>query len=178
MRSAVFVRVMRASMTGRYFFFEAPFLGGTFAPERRASERPIAIACLRLVTFFPDRPERSLPCFFSFIARSTFSPAFLPYFGIHPPARRNLQSARLSRDRRTCCAPSLPRRGDRHRLRSYAGRESSYRVFALRARSGRPAFCAVARSRCLEIEMSTRRSRRCRRRLVRGRRKANARRPA
>src|SRR5438445_2939177 len=82
MRSAVFVRVMRASMTGRYFFLEAPFFRGTFAPERRASESPIAIACLRLVTFFPDRPDRSLPRFSSCKARSTFSPAFLPYFAI------------------------------------------------------------------------------------------------
>src|SRR2546427_1958185 len=31
-------------------------LRGTFAPALRASERPIAIACLRLVTFFPDFP--------------------------------------------------------------------------------------------------------------------------
>ena len=29
---------------------------GTFAPDRRASDRPIAIACLRLVTFLPERP--------------------------------------------------------------------------------------------------------------------------
>ena len=34
---------------------------GTFRPFLRASERPIAIACLRLVTFFPLRPLRSVP---------------------------------------------------------------------------------------------------------------------
>src|SRR5437762_1088378 len=79
-RSAVFVRVIRASM--RYFFFELPFFLGTFAPDLRASESPIAIAGLRLVTFFPERPDFSFPCFFSRIARSTFSPAFLPYFAI------------------------------------------------------------------------------------------------
>jgi hypothetical protein len=28
------------------------FFAGTFAPARRASERPIAIACFRLFTFF------------------------------------------------------------------------------------------------------------------------------
>src|ERR1700682_3364337 len=116
-----------------YFFFE-DFFFGTFAPDLRASESPIAIACLRLVTFFPERPERSFPFLRSFIARSTFSPAFLPYFAIRPPAQRSLQAARLSRGRRTCCAPSLPRRGDRHRLRWNAGREPSCRAFAPRAR--------------------------------------------
>ena len=34
---------------------------GTLAPARRASDRPIAIACLRLVTFLPDRPLRNVP---------------------------------------------------------------------------------------------------------------------
>lgn len=37
------------------------------------------MACLRLVTFFPDRPERSLPCFISRIVRSTLRPDFLEY---------------------------------------------------------------------------------------------------
>jgi hypothetical protein len=45
---------------------------GTFLPSRRASERPIAIACLRLVTFLPLRPLFSLPSLRSCIARSTF----------------------------------------------------------------------------------------------------------
>jgi hypothetical protein len=36
-------------------------LRGTFAPARRAWDRPIAIACLRLLTFFPDLPLRSVP---------------------------------------------------------------------------------------------------------------------
>lgn len=35
--------------------------GGTFSPLRRAFERPIAIACFGLVTFFPLRPLFSLP---------------------------------------------------------------------------------------------------------------------
>jgi hypothetical protein len=35
---------------------EEDFFFGTFSPFWRASERPIAIACLRLVTFLPDRP--------------------------------------------------------------------------------------------------------------------------
>jgi hypothetical protein len=45
---------------------------GTLAPLRRASERPIAIAYLRLVTFLPERPDRKVPCFRSRMARSTF----------------------------------------------------------------------------------------------------------
>src|SRR5438445_3005045 len=138
--SAVFVRVMNTSVghdcvvplsrvrhgaAVPYFFFDDFFLG-TFAPDLRASESPMAMACLRLVTFFPDRPDFSLPCFFSRIARSTFSPAFLPYFAIHPPAHRGVQAARLNRDQHTCCARGHPRRAVRHPLRSYAGRERSY----------------------------------------------------
>ena len=57
------------------FFFGA----GTFPPARRASESPIAIACLRLVTFLPERPLFSVPALRSFIAFPTFSDAFFPY---------------------------------------------------------------------------------------------------
>jgi hypothetical protein len=52
---------------------------GTFAPERRASDKPIAIACLRLFTFLPERPLFSVPRFLSCIARLTFDDAFRPY---------------------------------------------------------------------------------------------------
>lgn len=55
---------------------------GTFAPSRRASDRPMAIACFGLLTFFPERPERSSPRFISCIARSTFLPAFSPYLRV------------------------------------------------------------------------------------------------
>lgn len=41
---------------------------GTFAPSRRASDNPIAMACLRLFTFLPLRPLRSLPSFISCIS--------------------------------------------------------------------------------------------------------------
>ena len=44
-------------------------------PSRRASERPMAIACFRLVTFLPLRPDFSFPFFISRISRSTFLPA-------------------------------------------------------------------------------------------------------
>jgi hypothetical protein len=59
---------------------------GTLPPSRRASERPIAIACLRLVTFLPDRPDRSDPRLRSCMAFSTFCEAFLPY--LRPPELR------------------------------------------------------------------------------------------
>jgi hypothetical protein len=53
---------------------------GTFAPAALASERPIAIACLRLLTVLPDRPLFKVPALRSFIARSTLADAFFEYF--------------------------------------------------------------------------------------------------
>lgn len=66
----------------RYRFFRDDFLRGTFAPERRACDRPIAIACLRLLTFWPERPLFSFPRLRSCIAFFTFSDAFLPYLAM------------------------------------------------------------------------------------------------
>jgi len=63
-------------------FLEAPFFLGTFAPFFLASERPIAMACLRLVTFFPDLPDFNFPRFFSCIALSTFFWAPFEYFAM------------------------------------------------------------------------------------------------
>ena len=82
---------LRSSLTYRFFDddlrppLREPFALGTFAPERRASERPMAIACLRLVTRLPERPLFELPRLRSCIARSTFSPAFFPYLAMHTP---------------------------------------------------------------------------------------------
>jgi len=83
-----------------YFFFDElfleedllddDFLDGTFAPARRASDSPIAIACLRLFTFLPERPLLSFPFFRSCIALSTFSDAFFPYLAIVPPCNEFL----------------------------------------------------------------------------------------
>jgi hypothetical protein len=69
---------------GIYFFFFFPddFLRGTFPPARRASDKPMATACFRLVTFFPDRPLLSVPFLRSCIARLTFCDAFFPYLAI------------------------------------------------------------------------------------------------
>jgi hypothetical protein len=66
-----------------YFFF---LLRGTLAPERRASDKPIAIACFRLFTFLPERPLFSVPRLRSCIARFTFCCAFLPYLAMGTPA--------------------------------------------------------------------------------------------
>ena len=54
---------------------------GTLAPLRRASESPIAIACLRLFTLppLPPLPRRRVPRFRRRIVLSTFLPAALPY---------------------------------------------------------------------------------------------------
>jgi len=51
---------------------------GTLPPARRASDRPMAIACLRLVTRFPERPDFSSPRFISCIARFTLPDALAP----------------------------------------------------------------------------------------------------
>src|SRR5262249_8886359 len=53
--------------------------GGTFAPFLRASERPIAMACFRLVTLRPLRPLLSVPRFLRRIADATVLCDFLLY---------------------------------------------------------------------------------------------------
>ena len=55
------------------FFADADFFGGggTFFPARRASDRPIAIACFGFVTFLLLRPDLRVPRFISFISVST-----------------------------------------------------------------------------------------------------------
>ena len=58
----------------------------------RASLSPIAIACLRVVTFRPD-PLFSVPFFFRRIADSTVLDAPLPYFGIATPGLTFARSA-------------------------------------------------------------------------------------
>jgi hypothetical protein len=60
----------------------ALFFFGTFAPAALASERPMAIACLRLFTFFFERPLFSVPALRFFIARSTVLDAFLEYLRV------------------------------------------------------------------------------------------------
>jgi hypothetical protein len=73
---------LRFLATLRFFavfrFFAAFF--GTFLPSALASESPIAIACLRLLTFLPDRPLFNVPALRFFIARPTLADAFFEYF--------------------------------------------------------------------------------------------------
>jgi hypothetical protein len=52
--------------------------GGTFPPASRASDKPMAMACLRLFTFLPDPPLRSFPSLNSCITFSTLSCDFFP----------------------------------------------------------------------------------------------------
>lgn len=59
---------------------QAAFFRGTFAPFLRASESPMAIACLRLVTFppLPPFPERNVPFFSRLMALSMLLLAAFP----------------------------------------------------------------------------------------------------
>ena len=76
------------------FFDEDLGGGGTLPPSRRASERPMAIACFLLFTFRPE-PLRSFPSFSSCIFSSTLSCAFFPYLLAiqKPPAQELVQAA-------------------------------------------------------------------------------------
>jgi hypothetical protein len=65
------------------FFLALFFLGaGTLAPFFLASDKPIAIACLRLLTFLPLLPLRKVPFFFLCIALSTVLRDFFEYLAI------------------------------------------------------------------------------------------------
>jgi len=55
---------------------------GTLPSARRASDRPIAMACFLLVTFLPERPLLNVPRLRSRITFRTFFCAVLPYFAI------------------------------------------------------------------------------------------------
>src|ERR1700729_3911420 len=95
---------------------QAAFFLGTLAPFLRASESPIAIACLRLVTLppLPPLPEQSVPRFSRRIALFTLLPAALPYLAIthllffgpqdykDEPLRLWLSSRYSARLRRSC----------------------------------------------------------------------------
>ncbi len=61
------------------------FLRGTRAPDRRAFDRPMAIACLRLVTFLRDFPLFNVPRLRSRMVLPTFLVALLLYFGMVAP---------------------------------------------------------------------------------------------
>src|SRR5947208_14948261 len=62
-----------------FFLLRLVRVFGRLPPSRRASESRIAIACFLLCTFFPERPDFSVPRFLSCIAFFTLEAAFLPY---------------------------------------------------------------------------------------------------
>jgi hypothetical protein len=72
-----------------FFLLDDDFFG-TFPPAFLASDNPIAIACLRLLTFFPERPLLRVPALRSCIAFLTLLCAFLPYLAILHLLRRLL----------------------------------------------------------------------------------------
>src|SRR5437016_2729472 len=84
---------------GRVYFLVFGF-AGTFAPARRACERPMAIACSRLVTFLPERPDLRIPRFRSRMACFTFWAAFFPYLAMVPPLRDGDAHGLLRTERR------------------------------------------------------------------------------
>lgn len=63
---------LRFTVVFREDFFTLRLGGGTLAPARRAEDSPIAIACLRLVTFFLLLPLRNVPVLYSCITFFTF----------------------------------------------------------------------------------------------------------
>jgi hypothetical protein len=87
---ADFFAVLRPVFFADFF---ADFFG-TLPPARRASDSPIAIACLRLFTFLPDLPLRNVPALRSCIAFSTLDCAFLPYFAIVSSCRNGADRVR------------------------------------------------------------------------------------
>ena len=96
-----------ASASNRQDFFVdfllEDFFFGTLPPARRACDRPIAIACFLLVTFFPE-PLFSAPRLRSCIAFSTFSDAFAPYLATVLLLR--LGDSTTSKDRSRPCPTS------------------------------------------------------------------------
>ena len=72
-----FLAVFSEAFFDAFRFFAA--FSGTFLPLALASDSPIAIACLRLLTFLPERPLVSVPALRFFIARLTSADAFFEY---------------------------------------------------------------------------------------------------
>src|SRR3954451_11298551 len=86
---------------GQDFFFRflPPlfFFFGTFLPSRRASDSPMAIACLRLFTFLPLPPLFKVPRLRLCIARSTFLDAPFEYLRAIPLLRKRLNVSQRGR---------------------------------------------------------------------------------
>ncbi len=91
------------------------FGAGTLAPFFRASDKPMAIACLRLVTFFSDLPERNVPFFFLRIADLTDFCAPFEYFAMQTERRFEAFFKKLCRSFMTPYQSSLIPRESRIR---------------------------------------------------------------
>src|SRR5690606_21048955 len=76
-----------------FAFFDADLGDGTFAPFFRASLKPMAIACLRLVTFCPELLF-NVPRFFRRTADATVFDAAFPYLAIAFSSRASEAGAR------------------------------------------------------------------------------------
>ena len=91
------------------------FLAGTLAPALRASERPIAIACL--TRHLLAGPLFSVPFLRSSITFLTLDCAFLPYVAMTVSFLRHARCEfEPSSCRRACTVPSLPVARVRHSL--------------------------------------------------------------
>lgn len=77
----VFFAALRAVFLPAFRAVAVPAFFGTLAPFSLASERPMAIACFRLVTFLPE-PDFKVPFFFRCRALFTRLPALFEYFAI------------------------------------------------------------------------------------------------
>src|SRR5688572_32446956 len=88
-----------------YFFRDERGGGGTFPPARRASERPMAMACFRLVTFLPEPPLRSVPRFISCMVFSTFSAALSPYLRLPEDLRAAMRDLPCRCIHKGACKP-------------------------------------------------------------------------
>lgn len=76
----------RAQLLDDFFLppdLRPPRLRGTLAPFFRASDSPMAIACLRLLTVLPLLPDLSVPFLRRRMALATRLDAAFPYF--RPP---------------------------------------------------------------------------------------------
>src|SRR5258708_30550043 len=106
---------------------------GTFASFFRASDKPIAIACLRLFTVFPLLPDLSVPFFRRRIALSTRFDAALPYFRRPEDFRAAIVLLRFGFTRLdflldgACCASESTRRSSCDRPSQWHSHEQSYR---------------------------------------------------
>jgi hypothetical protein len=70
-QAAIGAQRARLEMMGSRGEAYLAFFFGTFFPARRASDRPMAIACFRLFTVFPE-PLFKVPALRPFIVFSTF----------------------------------------------------------------------------------------------------------